>query len=57
MIENQQLAVGVALMIIFYLLGFGTGFFVLKLISFFPILYFLFVYYMNRKDFLQIHAA
>lgn len=56
-IDNQQLAVGIAWMIIFYLLGFGTGFFIIKLISFFPIVYFLFFYYINRDDFLQIRAA
>jgi hypothetical protein len=56
-LDNHQLAVGIAMIIICYLLGFATGFFVIKLLSFFPILYFLFFYYINRKDFLQIHAA
>lgn len=56
-IDNQQLAVGIAMIIICYLLGFATGFFIVKLFSFFPIIYFLFIYYINKKDFLQIHAA
>jgi hypothetical protein len=56
-IDNPQLAVGVAMIIICYLLGIATGFFIVKLFSFFPILYFLFIYYINRKDFLQIRAA
>lgn len=56
-IDNKQLAVGIALMILLFLLGFGTGFFLIKLFSFFPIAYFLFYYYINRKDFLQIRAA
>jgi len=49
--------VGIAMIIICYLLGFATGFFILKLLSFFPLIYFLFFYYINRKDFLQIKAA
>jgi len=56
-IDNHQLAVGIAMIIICYLLGFATGFFVVKLFSFFPIVYFLFFYYINRKDFLQLRAA
>jgi hypothetical protein len=56
-IDNHQLAVGIAMIIICYLLGFATGFFVVKLFSFFPIVYFLFIYYINRKDFLQLRAA
>src|SRR3982750_4262825 len=56
-IDNHQLAVAIAMIIICYLLGFATGFFIIKLFSFFPIVYFLFFYYVNRKDFLQIQAA
>jgi hypothetical protein len=56
-IDNHQLSVGIAMIFICYLLGFATGFFLLKLLSFFPVIYFLFFYYINRKDFLQIKAA
>ncbi|MBS1609862.1 MAG: hypothetical protein JSS70_14100 [Bacteroidetes bacterium] len=56
-IENYQLAVGIAMIIICYLLGFATGFFLIKLFSFFPIIYFLFFYYINRNDFLQLQVA
>ncbi|MEI9910169.1 MAG: hypothetical protein WDO71_11100 [Bacteroidota bacterium] len=53
-IGDMQLIAGVLLLIVLYLLGFATGFFILKLISFLPIIYFLFFYYINRKDFIQI---
>jgi hypothetical protein len=56
-IDNRQLTAGIAMIFICYLLGFATGFILIKLFSFFPIAYFLFIYYINRKDFLQIHAA
>lgn len=53
-IDDLQLLAGSLLLILFYLLSFITGFFILKLISFLPILYFLFLYYINRKEFIQI---
>ena len=53
-IDDLQLLAGSLLLILFYLLGFITGFFILKLISFLPIVYFLFLYYINRKEFIQI---
>ena len=53
-IGDVQLLAGALLLTVLYLVGFYTGFFVLKLISFAPILYFLFLYYINRKDFIQI---
>ncbi len=56
-IDNYQLVAGIAATIIIYLLGLLTGFLAIKLVSFFPIFYFLFFYYIRRKDFLQIHAA
>jgi hypothetical protein len=53
-IDDMQLLAGSMLLIVLYLLGFFSGFFILKLVSFLPILYFLFLYYINRKDFIQI---
>ena len=53
-IDDMQLLAGSFLLIILYLLGFLTGVFILKLTSFLPILYFLFFYYINRKEFIQI---
>jgi hypothetical protein len=53
-IGDIQLLAGFFMMALFYLLGFYSGLFILKLISFFPIVYFLILYYINRKEFIQI---
>ena len=53
-IGDVQLLAGGMLLAVLYLVGFYTGIFVLKLLSFAPVLYFLFFYYFNRKEFLQI---
>lgn len=53
-IGDVQLAAGLLMLALLYLLGFYSGIFLLKLISFFPIIYFLFLYYINRKEFIQI---
>ena len=53
-IGDVQLLAGAMLMAVLYLIGFYTGFFIIKLFSVAPILYFLFYYYINRRDFLQI---
>ena len=56
-IDDLQLMGGAFLLVLFYLLGFFTGIFLLKLISFAPIIWFLFLYYINRKKFIQIIQA
>ena len=56
-IDDTQLLAGFCVLVLFYLLGFATGIFILKLLSLFPILYFLFLYYINRKEFIQITAV
>ena len=53
-INDLQLMGGVFFLILFYLLGFMTGFFFLKLISFVPIVLFLFYYYVKRKQFIKL---
>ena len=53
-IDDLQLLGNIFVLIVFYLLGFFTGSFVLKLLSFLPIFYLLFAYYIDRKSFLQI---
>ena len=53
-IDDMQLLGNVFVLIVFYLLGFFTGSFVLKLLSFLPIFYLLFAYYIDRKSFIQI---
>ena len=51
--DVQLLAAGL-LIAVLYLAGFYSGIFIVKLLSFTPIFYFLFFYYFNRKEFLQI---
>jgi len=53
-IDDMQLLGNIFVLIVFYLLGFFTGSFVLKLLSFLPIFYLLFAYYIDRKSFIQI---
>ena len=53
-IDDIELIAGSVLLIVLYLLGFYTGTFILKLLSFLPIVYFLVCYYINRKEFIQI---
>ena len=53
-IGDVQLLAAFLLVGVLYLAGFYTGFLVLQLLSFAPILYFLFFYYINRREFLQI---
>lgn len=56
-IENEQLLVGAILSIIIYMMGLTSGLVLLQLLSTAPIFYFLFLYYINRKEFIQIRPA
>ena len=56
-VDDLQLPGGSLLLVICFLLALFTGFLVLKILSFLPIIWFLFFYYVNRKDFLQIKKA
>jgi hypothetical protein len=53
-IDDMQLLGNLFILILFYLLGFFTGVFILKLLSFLPIIYLLLVYYVDRNSFIQI---
>jgi hypothetical protein len=53
-IDDLQLLGNIFALIMFYLLGFLTGNFILKLLSFLPVLVLLFAYYLDRKEFLQV---
>jgi len=56
-IDDLQLITGFFLLASFYLLGFYTGLLPLKLLSIIPLLYFLFLYYLNRKEFIRVRPA
>ncbi|MES1216006.1 MAG: hypothetical protein ABUT20_10850 [Bacteroidota bacterium] len=53
-IDDLKLLGGLFVVIVFFLFGSVTGFIWLKLASFMPIFYFLYLFYINRKGFLQI---
>ena len=53
-IEDAQLVVGFLLIAVLYAMGFTSGIVFLQVLSFIPILYFLFIYYINRKEFIRI---
>jgi hypothetical protein len=56
-IDDLQLLAGGLILAILYMLGFLTGFFILKLLSFSPIVWVLIYYYFNRKNFIRIVKA
>jgi hypothetical protein len=56
-IEDDQLLFGFLLLTLFYTAGLTSDLLVLKMMSFLPLLYFLFVYYKNRASFLQLKPA
>jgi hypothetical protein len=53
-IDDFQLLGCIFTLALFYLLGFLTGVFFIKILSFLPIIYLLFAYYIDRKSFIQI---
>lgn len=53
-IDDAQLIVGTVILSLIYAAGLTSGIFFLKLLSFLPVFYFLFLYYINRKEFLRI---
>lgn len=56
-IGDNILAAGALLLVLFYMAGLTSGIFLLKALSFSPILYFLYLYYINRKEFIKIREA
>jgi hypothetical protein len=56
-IDNNLLITGVALLIIFSLVGLISNIAFLQVLSFVPVLYFLFLYYINRREFIKIQVG
>ena len=56
-IDNYQLVAGAVLLLVLFLIGLLTGNVFIQAASFFPLLYFLFLFYVNRKEFLQIRPT
>jgi hypothetical protein len=53
-VEDAQLLFGFLMTAALYGMGFTSGFIVLQLLSLVPIFYLLFIYYINRKEFIKI---
>jgi hypothetical protein len=53
-IEDDQLLVGLIIMVLLYAMGATSGIIFLQVLSLAPIFYFLFLYYINRKQFIRI---
>lgn len=56
-IENEQLIIGTIITGVVYAMGYTSGIIFLKLLSTAPIIYFLFLYYINRKEFIKIEQV
>jgi len=54
MVDDNKLAAGAVVLVLFYLVGLTSDVLILKIASFLPLLYFLYFYYVNRKEFIQI---
>lgn len=53
-VNDKQLYISLGLLAVLYFSGFFTNRLPLKVFSFFPLLYLLLFYYMNRKDFFKL---
>ncbi|TCZ69040.1 hypothetical protein [Flaviaesturariibacter aridisoli] len=56
-IEDDQLVVGAVVQVILYFMGLSADNIVLQALSFVPVLFFLFLYYIKRKKFLRFQPA
>ena len=56
-IDNNLLITGVVLLVMFALVGVVSDLVFLRLLSFVPVLYFLFLYYINRREFIRIRVT
>lgn len=53
-IDDNLIAVGLLLLGLFYVVGLVSGIVLLQILSFLPIVYFLYYYYINRKEFIKV---
>lgn len=56
-IEDAQLIIGFVMTLVLYAMGFTSGIIFLQLLSLVPIFYFLFLYYVRKKDFIRIQPV
>ena len=53
-ISDRQLLLGFLVLSVLYLTGLQTGLLILKVFSFIPVIYLVFFYYLNRKEFIRL---
>lgn len=56
-VENDVLVGGAIAMVMLFFMGLSSGFIFLQMLSISPIFYLLFLYYIRRKEFIQIRPA
>lgn len=55
-IDDEQLVVGSVIMGLLYAMGTTSGMLLLQVLSMLPVFYFLFLYYVKRREFIQLQA-
>lgn len=53
-IDDEQLFLGFLLLLLFYVAGLTSNILFLKVLSFAPIVVFIYLYYLKRKDFIKV---
>jgi hypothetical protein len=56
-IDNDKLIAGILIMVLCGAVGVISGILVMKILAFLPVLYFLYIYYINRKDFIRLRGV
>ncbi|GAB4091725.1 hypothetical protein [Flaviaesturariibacter terrae] len=56
-IEDDQLVVGLLVQVILYFMGLSADNILLQVLSFAPVFFFLFLYYIKRREFLRFQPA
>lgn len=55
-IDDDRLLAGAIITTLFFLVGLTSGILFIRLLSFLPVIYFLYLYYINRKSFIQLRT-
>jgi hypothetical protein len=55
-IDDNLLITGLVLLVLFYLIGITSGIWFLTLLSVVPIFYFLYLYYINKEQFIKVQV-
>ena len=56
-VDNDRLLAGGIVTLLFFLTGLTSGLIFLRFLSFLPVFYFLYAYYINRRSFIQLRSV